>query len=116
MTNTAWSGGALAEILTQLLAGAAGQHHVGHDEVDFPGAVFLLVLFVSLQGMGQIGGGQNFKAGAFQNAAGGLADEGFVFDEENDAARGEFVIFTLIFALIFTLGAQIRLKRHGFSP
>jgi hypothetical protein len=37
-------GGALAEILTRQPAGAAWQHHVGHDEVDFPGESFPLPL------------------------------------------------------------------------
>jgi hypothetical protein len=96
--------GTLVEVVTQLLAGATRQHHVGHDQGDFLSTVFLLALIVNFQSLRGILGRQNYEAGAFQNAAGGFADKWFVLNQENNSpARSIF-------------GADVRLKSHYYPP
>jgi hypothetical protein len=72
--------------VAELLTGAAGKDHVGHDKVEAA-----VMLIVNLDGVLHVEGGKNFEAGVLENAAGGFADERLILDEKNRAPAGEIV-------------------------
>src|SRR6267378_3511186 len=70
----------LPQIVPQLLARSPRKHHVRHNQINPP-----LALFVNLHRLLRILGRQNFKARTFQNAASRLAHKRLVLNQKNGA-------------------------------